>query len=338
MKVLQSVAAPGHSTKYIDQVVRYAPENVQFIYFSWLKALFGRYDVFHVHWPEFLLRSSRRPVRIARTVLFTLLLWRLRLTRTAVVRTVHNLHPHEAGTRVETRLLACLDERTTWNVVLNPCSPVDRATPHTVILHGDYREQFASQPRAEVTPGRLTFFGRIEAYKGVLELIDVFEMAAEAGGSLHIVGRPTEAMRVALTRRRDQWSRTDASLDLTLEHVSDARMVHEITSAQAVVLPYREMHNSGVALVALSLDRPIIVPAGCVNEALSDEVGAGWVSQYEGDLTSETLSSSLRGAVPSAGARPNLIMRDWRTVGRAYAEVYRLAQAFSERSHSKEST
>ena len=54
--------------------------DVEVQYFSWRTALLGRYDVFHVHWPEVLVRGRTRWRAMARSLLFVLVLARLRLT------------------------------------------------------------------------------------------------------------------------------------------------------------------------------------------------------------------------------------------------------------------
>ncbi len=60
-----------------------------------------------------------------------------------------------------------------------------------------------------------------------------------------------------------------------------------------MVLPYREMHNSGAALTALSLNRPVLVPDNEVNRELAEEVGPGWVFRYDGELTGRHLLDAL---------------------------------------------
>ncbi len=57
----------------------------------------------------------------------------------------------------------------------------------------------------------------------------------------------------------------------------DADLVREISMSEMVVLPYRFMHNSGAVLLALSLDRPVLVPDNEVNRLLEIEVGSDWV-------------------------------------------------------------
>ncbi len=76
----------------------------------------------------------------------------------------------------------------------------------------------------------------------------------------------------------------DARIAHHLEHVPDDDLAAEVAHAQLVVLPYREMHNSGAVLLALSLDRPVLVPRNEVTDALAAEVGPWWVQRYDGEL------------------------------------------------------
>ena len=96
--------------------------------------------------------------------------------------------------------------------------------------------------------------------------------------------------------------------------------------AELVVLPYREMHNSGAALLALSLATPVLVPDNPVTRALAREVGEEWVRTYRGEVTAEALVEALchvRQIPP--GCRPDLSARDWATAVRSHLAVYEAA-------------
>lgn len=321
VRVLQSVAAPGVTIKFIDQVVRHAPADIRFTFFSWREALTGKYDVLHVHWPEYFTRGSSKPATAVKRLLFRALLRRLRSRGIPVIRTVHNLKPHAEGDEVEARLLGLLDRLIVTDVVLNRCTP-DRGHESVLIPHGDYREQFASMPVASATPGRLLFIGRIERYKGVLELIEVVRGMSRDEVELRIVGRPTDEMRREIASSLTVASERSPKLSADLEFVTDPSMVYEITSSSLVVLPYREMHNSGILLVALSLGRPVLVPAGCVTAELAAEVGSGWVTTYTGDLSAEDIRRALVQSRDVVGQMPIFAGRDWRSVALAYGRVY----------------
>jgi beta-1,4-mannosyltransferase len=323
--VLQSVAAPGPTIKFVDQVVRYAPGDVNFIYFSWRNALFGAFDALHVHWPEYFTRGSSRLATTVKRVLFRGLLRRLRRRGIPVVRTMHNIQPHAAGDARERDLLARLDRLTVVDVHLSECTP-PRDIRTVVIPHGDYRDQFSGHPKYAAVPGRLLFVGRIEAYKGVLELIEIVQEMPPERVELRVVGRATgemtERIRAAAARMQG-----GPSVSLRLEFVSDEAMVEEVTRAQLVVLPYREMHNSGILLVALSLGRPVLVPSSCVNDAIAREVGDHWVTTYDGSLTADDIERALEGLANHQQTVPSFRDRDWATVAASYAAVYREAVA-----------
>lgn len=322
ISILLSVAAPDGTTKFVDQIVRFAPADVRFTYFSWGQALFGRYDAFHVHWPEFLMRGRRLPIRVARTVLTTLLLARLRFTRTPVVRTLHNLEPHEPGGAVEAVLLRAVDAATTLFVVLSEATPVPGGADSVLIPHGHYRDVLPGVGVAAV-PRRVVTFGRIEPYKNVDGLIRAIRGLSDPNVSLRVVGRASDALASSLQAA----AVGDRRISFGFGFVSDEEMVRELTSAQLVVLPYTEMHNSGVVLVALSLDRPVLVPRTPANERLSREVGERWLLMFDGPLGAHRLREALEATASLPDERPALDGRDWTTVASSYAAAYRRAIA-----------
>ena len=330
--VLQSLSAPDGTTRYVNQVVEGAPDAVTMRFFTWRTALLGRYDVFHVHWPELLIRAPRPlKAKLRRAALYALLL-RARLQRIPIVRTMHNLTPHEAGHGAETRALDALDERTALVIRLNPTTPVVPESKAVTILHGHYRDRFAGMPLPHSVPGRILYFGLIRPYKGVETLLQVFRSVPGADLTLRIVGRPSSGLGAVITAEQAQ----DERISSVLRFVSDEELVIEAGEAELVVLPYREMHNSGVLLVTLSLDRPVLVPSTPSNVALAEEVGPGWIYLYEGELTPLTLRDTLE-RMRAAGPRPRpqLSGRDWKTLGlQSYRTYLRALQLTGRPSRS----
>ena len=86
----------------------------------------------------------------------------------------------------------------------------------------------------------------------------------------------------------------DDRITLQLSYLDDAQLVRRVGEAEVVVLPYRQMHNSGAALGALSMDRPVLVPANPVNADLAAEVGPGWVHTFTGPMTADVLSECVQ--------------------------------------------
>lgn len=327
MRVLQSFPDGRATTNpYLVQLDRGLREKLQVDGFSWWRALTAQYDVFHVHWPEILLQG-RTPARaLARRLLFALLLTRLRLRHTAVVRTLHNLRSHEEKSPTERRLLHAIDRHTTLWIRLNPFTPLPAGALERTIAHGEYREWYAGHPCPPTVPGRLLYFGLIRPYKGIDTLIECFTAQTDAAGSsatLRIVGQP-HAPELAQTL--GALAAGDSRIEFRLGYASDETLAHEIGEAELVALPYQEMHNSGAALLALSLGRPVLVPHNAVTEALANEVGSDWVLTYPGALSPQALTDALAAARFSRpAARPDLSARTWEIGVAGHLEAYECA-------------
>jgi len=318
--VLQSTGKPDETTNpYLVQLLDALPENVEIRYFSVRDALFSRYDLFHVHWPEYLLRHRTPLTTLAKRACMFLLLLRLWLTRVPVVRTLHNLRPHEQGGMAERLLLRWLDHLTTRKIRINAAERDADPTTDT-ILHGHYRDWFAARQVPPSIKGRLLCFGLIRPYKGVETLIEAFRGLPDASATLRIVGRPVGA---AMRQVVEDACAADARTGAILEYVGDEVLAKEIGEAQCVVLPYRDMQNSGALLLALSLARPVLVPRSDANVALAAEVGEEWVRLYDGALDADILAATLRAlGEPQRQSAPDLSRRDWPRLGMQHHATY----------------
>ncbi|MGH8028186.1 MAG: glycosyltransferase [Pseudoxanthomonas sp.] len=326
--VLQSTGKPDDTTNpYLVQLLGALPKNVEIRYFSVREALFSRYDLFHVHWPEYLLRHRTPLATLAKQACAFLLLLRLWLTRVPVVRTLHNARPHEQGGVIERLLLRWLDRLTTRRISINAVRrEADTATD--TILHGHYRDWFATQRVPSSVSGRLLCFGLIRPYKGVETLITVFNELSDAGATLRIVGKPVDS---AMHRPVEDACAADARTSARLEYVSDEVLAKEIGEAQCVVLPYRDMQNSGALLLALSLARPVLVPHSEANAALADEIGEEWVRLYDGALHANALAEALHArTAPRRQSAPDLSRRDWPRLGMQHHATYLAALGMTE--------
>lgn len=322
--VLQSFPDPRPTTNpYIVMLARSlrAQPGVTVRTFSWRRALLHRYDVFHVHWPEILV-SGQSPVKaLGRQGLFALLMVRLTLTRTPLVRTVHNLERSPGLSRRQQVLLDLLDRRTTLRVLLNGSTPLPVGQRSVTIPHGHYADWFAEHPVPASEPGRIGFVGLIRAYKGVDRLISCFrEIPDGAGLRLDIAGRP-ETDRLAAELR--VLAGADDRITFTFAYVSDADLVDHVGRAELVVLPYTDARNSGGALTALSLNRPVLLPENALNRRLRDEVGASWVSLYDGELSPAAIIAALASARSPRGSTPAFTGRDWAESGQEHVRAYR---------------
>ncbi len=300
--------------------------------FTWQTALLSRYDAFHVHWPEVLLTGNTQLKSVAKQLLFLIFLLKLKLTRTPIVRTMHNLELPSDISRREIFLLKATERQTTLRIRINTTTELAPGQPFETIPHGHYRDWFAEYPLPETVPGRVTFFGLIRRYKGVDGLIRAFRetQGHRPATSLVVAGKPSTP---ELGESLRELASSDPRIELLLHFIDDQELVTLIGQSELVVLPYREMHNSAGVLTALSLSRPVLIPDNHVNRLLAKEVGDGWVHLYSGSLAGSHITdtiSQLRSRPPAAGC--NLNGRDWGPSAESHLRAYRRAAAIAGNS------
>ncbi|MDD7963506.1 capsular polysaccharide synthesis protein [Microbacterium thalli] len=287
--------------------------------FTWRRALFGTYDVFHLHWPEHLVTHKGR-VSHLRAVLLVLLTMRLQLSKTPVIRTVHNLTPHATLDPLALATVRLLERRAKRDIHMTAATRSKSAStvPSELIPHGHYRAEIdPSINPTPATPTELLYFGPIHDYKGVDELVRIFR-TSPIEGNLRIQGR-------VMSDRLDlhEIAGDDARISLHLEHLGSAELQTLVMKSTAVVLPYRKLDNSGAALYALSLNKPILVPETSATLLLQREFGPEWVVTWQGALTPGKLTAAWKLVNRSIrSASVNMSTRDWETIGRRTAEIY----------------
>lgn len=320
--VLHSTRAAGSETKYASHMAAVASDDVRVKFFSWRSALFGRYDIFHVHWPEGLVGEATSAKQKISYALTRVLLWRLRVQQIPVVRTLHNHVPHDAipSKRVK-RVFDKFEQLTKVEIHLVP-EPGRTSNAETVYIpHGSYHVPFGAYSKPQKIPKRILFFGLLRRYKGVDDLLSTFSSIEDRDISLKIVGKPVD---MEVQKLIETAIATDTRISAKFGFVPDAELVAEVSRATLVVLPYRELHSSGAALVALSLDRPVLVPSTTTTVPLRDEVGGDWVQLFNAPLAPEDLLDALRVAeeIDNSSA-PDMSDRTWEKVRSRHLAVYR---------------
>ena len=331
LRVLESAEPPNERTNpYLPLLVRSLPPTVQPQWFSWRAALVGSFDVFHLHWPEVKLRGRSRTRTFARWAMFLVLLLRIRLGRKALVRTLHNAVPHDSLPLVPRWLMDVCDRWTTAWILLSEVLPPPTPAPAVVVPHGHYRDWFAERARSAPVPGRILHVGLVRRYKGIDSLLRAFAGTRSADLTLRVVGATIDEDVAAEVRTA---CANDPRITSLVDYVPEDELVREITSSELVVLPFAAITNSGSLLLALSLDRPVLVPSGPMTDALAAEVGPGWVLTYDGALQSATLEQALVEARSlDLDGHPDLSGREWGAIGATHAEVFAEAAARA-RSH-----
>ncbi len=322
--VLLSFGRPGpKQNPYLALLAGSFPARVKPVFFSWKGALFGDYDVFHVQWLE-LFASSRTGWRgLVKRVLLARLIQRLRRRHTPVLVTKHNERPHEGLPERDRRNYDALSSLVTNYITLNAHTETPREKARHVIPHGHYQDWYSTAVVSELDPPIVLFFGQIRPYKNIEDLIDAFSECSSSS-VLRIMGEP---INEAYAADLQLLVAGDPRIELKLGHLDDQLLADEIGRSALVALPYRTMHNSGAALLALSLSRPVLVTDNAINRDLQEEVGPNFVHLFDAPLSEAQLSGAMRAAAELA-LRPetvDLSARDWPALGDLHALAYEAA-------------
>jgi glycosyltransferase involved in cell wall biosynthesis len=309
--------------------------------FSPLALLRSSGAIWHLHWPERMLNRPSVTAAALRAAALLLLGAVARLRKTRLIWTVHNLRPHEYDHPwigrwfwpAFTRLLSGF-------IVLTPRGkqlieqrhPQLRRTPGYIIPHGHYRGAYpdtvsSAEARAAlnlpIDAPVATFIGQIRPYKNVVHLAHVFRQMPGAGTRLVIAGQPgDEPLRDRLLHAASQ----DPRILLYPEFVPEDAVQLYLRAADLVVLPFTEILNSGSAMLALSFDRPILVPRKGAMAELEHELGVDWVRAYDGELTPSTLADALTEARGRPPRRCEALARfDWEPLAERTLEAFQMA-------------
>ncbi len=264
-------------------------------------------DVVHFHWLHpYMIRSSAVGT-LARGVRLLLEVLILRLFGVRVVWTLHNLQNHDRRyVRLErwlTRAFVRLADRVITHGPtaerLGRAAFADRRRGRWVVIpHGSYIGCYTdriTRPEARAQLGLppddlvFLFFGRIQPYKGVLDLIAAFRAANLPDTRLVIAGRPADADADQLLAKAVAGCEAIAYRP---GFVPDDDVQTLMRAADVVALPFRDILTSSSVVLAMSFGRAVIAPAiGCVPET----VAAGHELLYRpGD------PDGLRGALVTA--------------------------------------
>ena len=206
------------------------------------------------------------------------------LFRTRIVWTLHNVLPHDnSQVRLHRLCQRFMARQCDWIRVFSP-DTVARAVRELrvpasklrVVPEGDYttyypnatdRVQARQYLGLPASSRVLLYLGLIKPYKGVLELIHSFRQLHLTDTYLIIAGKVMdkaygEAIREVLNE----------SVILKDQFVPEDALQYYYHAADAVVLPFRNIENSGSVIMAMGFAKPIIAPAiGVVKERLSQQ-------------------------------------------------------------------
>ncbi len=166
----------------------------------------------------------------------------------------------------------------------------------------------------------IVFFGQVRRYKNVPSLLEVFSKLVGTHFNLGIVGAP--GAEESLKREIQHMAGRDSRVIPVLRHLSDDELAAWIAAADLIVLPLRDVSNSGSALLSLSMNRPVLVPNKGSMCELGDMVGNEWLRVYEGELTPKVLANAIEWSGMARTGCPDLGSYAWDAIAKATVATY----------------
>lgn len=305
--------------------------------FSPWKCICNHFSIIHVHWPEAIL-NDHNPIRVfTKTIALIFIIIFAKAKGAKIIWTVHNLNSHERYYPYLEDLFwrvftSCIDGYISLSKVGLSMAlerfPLLRKASGVVIPHGDYCNiypNFISKQEARRCLGLsknakvLVFFGQIREYKNVPHLINTFRQLKIPDLALIVAGKPNS--EVLLNTILEEASE-DKRIHLYLKFIQDEDVQIYMNAADLVVLPYREILNSGSAILALSFNRPVLVPEKGALSELKTEVGDEWVYLYQGELTPQVLTDVLE-IIDIPRGSPFLEKYSWRNIACTTFQFYK---------------
>ncbi len=207
-----------------------------------------------------------------------------KIFRCPVVWSLHNLHSHESASFFNFEgALQRYFARHVSVVRVFSASSVDRACivlgidrgKIRVVPEGDFSNFYpnvilSEEARLRLNLARedlvLLWLGSIRPYKGLHELITTFQKCARSNWRLVIAGKPFIA---SYAWEISALVQGDSRIQLHERFIPEDELQVFYNAADAVVLPFAEVENSGSVCMAMGFRKPVVAPAlGVIGERL----------------------------------------------------------------------
>jgi D-inositol-3-phosphate glycosyltransferase len=136
--------------------------------------------------------------------------------------------------------------------------PLNNAFPNTNLTPAEAKRRLGLQDDEKT----ILFFGRIRPYKGVESLLAAFQLlrASDSKYRLIIAGEPKKGSEDYLDEIRRTISRdfSPGEIVLKFQFIPDDEMELYLKAADVLVLPYKDIFQSGVLFLAYSFGLPVV--------------------------------------------------------------------------------
>jgi D-inositol-3-phosphate glycosyltransferase len=136
--------------------------------------------------------------------------------------------------------------------------PINNAFPDTALTPSEAKHQLGVKDEEKT----ILFFGRIRPYKGIEHLLTAFQqlLKTHADYRLIIAGEPKKGSEAYLDEIREIASRDfkPGEIILKFQFIPDQEMELYLKAGDVLVLPYKDIFQSGVLFLAYSFGLPVV--------------------------------------------------------------------------------
>ncbi len=297
-------------------------------------------DVVHLHWLHPFLLHKKQRYTIVRSLFFVLELLFLKILGVKIVWTVHNLKNHDNKfvvlEKFFSRIIAILSDALIAHCEISRDQIVQffqiNKNKVFVVPHGNYinvyrdiltRQQARERFNLKDTDIVFLCLGAIRPYKGIDDLVKSFQKIDDSSLKLIIAGR------LFNQEHGDELKNLVAdnkNILMKLQFIENDEIEIYMKAADVMVLPYRDIVNSGSVILGMSYGKVIIAPRmGCIPEIM----GNGGDLLYD-PTDKDALFSTMKLALKSKNkfadmGETNLKLAekmDWKEIAASTGRIY----------------
>ena len=325
----------GVTVRYLPWPTRSHTINLLLLPIQLLRARLGGARILHLHWvyPFVLPGVPAKAGRRLAGAWYTVFLETARLVGLRIVWTAHNVLPHQrvftddVGRRQQ--LIDRADAIIAHSIHTEDALRGRGLRPGRIVLaphgpYGGYHDRLIDPVEARGRLGlpphapTVLYFGRINAYKGVTDLLDSWAVVRQAvpGAVLVIAGA---CANTALRQEIEDQSRAQGgSVHLLLRLIPDELIPVLFSAADLACLPFRQVTTSGSAVLAAGLVR-LLIP----DLTMLRDVPGAHVERYTPGRDEPGRSIARQLVDPPPANRPDpAVFPGWDVSAKAHATLF----------------
>ncbi len=257
------------------------------------------YNIFHIHWfYTFQLTVSNLLfqniiTRVFFTFYFIIFILTIKVLNFKLIWTIHNLSQHTNHFILEKRIVAFVGKTSNILIIHSPSIQknlgkmgINESKIH-IMQMGNYNiypntiSQNVARSILKINKKSfvITYFGKIEKYKGVMELIDAFQQLELSDSILIIAG---ECVNNQLKKALLDKINNTVSIKHYIRFIPNNDIQLYIQAANITICPYLKVTTSSTAYLYLAFNKPLIYPLLGNLIDLPDNIGFPY-NPYEKD-------------------------------------------------------